>query len=238
MTVTILATRAEIDQAREELRRRNLSCLRSKLYRTLQRFRVLPGIRVGDHVKSWDVLTTADFIHQRLPKDAPILDLGAYASEILGVLHRLGFTALAGADLNAKLRRMPNADLIRYEVTDYMHTPFPDGAFAAITAISAIEHGFQSQALLSEVARLLRPGGYFVASFDYWPTKIDTRGQPLFGLDWRIFSRDEVLDFLREARTFGLEPDGPVQLDASSPVMHYAGKDYTFAWLALRKQDS
>ena len=129
------------------------------------------GVTVGDVIKSWDVLKTANFLRDRLPPETPVLDIGAYASEILSVLHRMKYSNLTGVDLNPRIKEMPFADHIRYEVADFMATPFPDGSFGAITAISVIEHGFQSERLLREISRLLRPGGYFIASFDYWPEK-------------------------------------------------------------------
>ena len=160
---------------------------------------------------------------------------GAYASEILSVLHRMKYSNLTGVDLNPRIREMPFADPIRYEVADFMATPFPDGSFGAITAISVIEHGFRSERLLREISRLLRPGGYFIASFDYWPEKVDTTGMDIFCMDWRIFSKAEVLAFIEEARGYDLSSCGEIDLEAEEKVIHWGGKDYTFAWLALRK---
>jgi len=193
------------------------------------------GVEVGDAIKSWDVLKTANFLRDRLPPETPVLDVGAYASEILSVLFRMKYSNLTGADLNPRIKEMPFSDRIRYEVADFMATPFPDGSFGGITAISVIEHGFQSERLLREISRLLRPGGYFISSFDYWPEKVDTTGVDIFGMDWRIFSKAEVLAFIEEAGAHGLSPCGEIDLEAEEKVIHWGGKDYTFAWLALRK---
>jgi SAM-dependent methyltransferase len=57
-----------------------------------------------------------------------------------------------------------------------MHTPFEDRSFSCITSISVIEHGFDGSRLVREVSRLLVRGGYFIASFDCWPEKIDSSG--------------------------------------------------------------
>jgi SAM-dependent methyltransferase len=192
-------------------------------------------VQVGDHLKSWDVLKTASFIEQRISKDSPILDLGAYASEILCILHRLGYSRLTGVDLNPDVKMMPYARDIRYEVSDFMHTPFDNESFAVITAISVIEHGFNGQALLAEVSRLLRPGGDFIASFDYWPEKVDTTGVRFFGMDWKIFSEQEVLAFIDDAREYALSLSGEVNLKAVEKTINCAEMSYTFAWLALRK---
>lgn len=238
MTVHVLESRSEIDRARKELERRGLSCLSPLPLRILRASGLIRGVSVGDYIKSWDVLQTARFIEDHVPRSAPVLDIGAYASEILCVLHRLQYSALRGVDLNPKVALMPHAGLIRYEVANFLRTPFQDESFCAITAISVIEHGLDSRVLLSEVSRLLSRGGCFIASFDYWPKKIDTTGVRIFGLDWQILSEAEVVNLIHEAQEVGLSLCGTVSLHAEEPIIRWAGRSYTFAWLALRKVEA
>ena len=236
MTVKVLQQKSEFKNARRQLRRRGISNMTgSWITRIVHRLKLRSIITVGHIAKSWDVLITVDFIQEHLQTADSILDIGAYTSEILCVLHRLKYTALTGIDLDPNVVRMPFADKIRYEIGDFMHTHFADGTFVAITAISVIEHGFQTRALLKEITRLLRPGGYFIASFDYWPDKLDTSDINMYGMDWRIFSRKEVLALLDEAKEYGLSLCGPAQLTAAQPAVELAGKSYTFAWLAFKK---
>jgi SAM-dependent methyltransferase len=237
MTAAVLLSKSEIDAARDALRRMGASCISPWPIPLLRRLGILGGVNLGDRLKSWDILTTATFIKDRLPRETPILDIGAYASEILSVLYRMNYSNLAGVDLNPRIKEMPFANHIRYEVADFMATPFPDESIGAITAISVIEHGFRSGRLLREISRLLRPGGYFIASFDYWPEKVDTTGMDFFGMDWRIFSKSEVLAFIEEARGYGLSPCGDIDLEAGEKVIHWGGKDYTFAWISLWKNE-
>jgi SAM-dependent methyltransferase len=231
---SVLKIKSEMKSARVEMRRYGISCLTPWIWRRLQVIGLFKGVTVGDAIKSWDVLKTSTFLRDHLPGETPVLDVGAYASEILSVLHRMKYSNLVGIDLNPRIKEMPFANYIRYEVADFMATPFPDGSFGAITAISVIEHGFRGERLLREISRLLRPGGYFIASFDYWPEKVDTTGMDIFGMDWRIFSKEEVLAFIEEARAYGLSSCGEIDLDAKEKVIHWGGKGYTFAWLALR----
>jgi SAM-dependent methyltransferase len=235
MSAKALRFKWEIDNARLELNRRGLSFTGSWWGNALDRLGMSNRIKVGDYLKSWDVLKTANFLEERVSRDAPILDIGAFASEIVCVLHRLGYSNVFGVDLDPHLKLMPFARAIHYEVANFMHTPFENESFQAITAISVIEHGFKSKALLLEMSRLLRPGGYFIASFDYWPQKVDTTGVLVFGMDWRIFSEEELLQFIEEAHAYGLAPAGEVNLQAQDAPISYAEKDYTFAWLALQK---
>ena len=222
--------------ARAELARDGLSLVRHGALAGLGRRLGLEAFSYGDVRKSWDVLSTARFLQEHVGRVQAVVDFGAYHSEISGVLSLLGYSNLHAIDLNPRLQRGPFADRIQYRVGDYLASGFPDAGFAAITSISAIEHGHSVDRLLAEVSRLLQPGGYFVASTDYWPDKIDTRGVQFFGMDWTIFSADELAALFESARRHGLVPAGTLEYGAAEPAIHFAGRDYTFAWLALRKQ--
>ena len=201
-----------------------------------QRFGV-ERLCIGDPRKSWDVLATATFLEERLPKEAPIVDFGAYRSEITAVLHRMGYTNLSGVDLNPRVVRGPFRERIGYRVADYRATGLAAGSFGAVTAISAIEHGRSVERVFMEAARLLSPGGFFVGSTDYWPEKVDTTGERVFDMDWTVFSASEMAGLLDAARGHGLEPAGPVDFAAGEPVIRFLGRRYTFAWFALRRMD-
>ncbi|MFA6176125.1 MAG: class I SAM-dependent methyltransferase, partial [Phycisphaerae bacterium] len=151
-------------------------------------------------------------------------------------LHKLGYSILTGIDLNSNLQKMPYPKTIRYEIANFMNTKFADASFQAITSISVIEHGFNGASLLKEMSRLLKPGGCFISSFDYWPEKIDTTGQNFFGMDWKIFSKNEIADFINEATAYNLFPVGTMDYTSGDKAIDYWGKQYTFAWLALEKK--
>ena len=238
MTLHVLQDWAQITKARQELVNRGVSQLDrtpSLLRSLLTSLGLGHGMAVGDMVKSWDVLATVDFLVEHVKKDQPVLDIGCYASEVLIALHALGYSHLAGVDLNPHLSRMPYQDSIRYEVADFRHTPFEDASFQAITSISVIEHGFDGPALLKEMSRLLKVGGYLITSFDYWPAKIDTTGTTFFGMEWRIFSREEVIQFVADAASHGLKPVGELTFDSKDSPIATAGKQYTFGWLVLQR---
>lgn len=237
MLFEVLRSSREIDAAREELERRRLSCLDPGWKAWPRRLGLLREVAVGDRIKSWDVLKTAQFIEGHVAKDGPVLDIGAYSSEILCILHRLGYSALSGIDLNPKLQRMPYGRSIRYDQGNFLHTRYADGSFDAITAVSVIEHGFDADALLQEAGRLLRPGGYFIASFDYWPEKLSTDGIVMFGMSWQIFSADEVRAFADQAGACGFERSAPLEGTAGEQPISCEGRDYTFGWLVLRKRE-
>jgi SAM-dependent methyltransferase len=235
MTMQVLQNKFQITSARQALVRRGVSFAESSFRALIRRLGFVRGIALGDTVKSWDVLSTLNFIDQHLQNNEPILDIGCYASEVVVALHKLGYSNLTGVDLNSNIQRMPHQDSIRYEVANFMQTKFEDASFQAITSISVIEHGFQGQSLLREMSRLLRPGGYFIASFDYWPERIDTTGIKFFGMEWKIFSKEDVTEFISEAEGYRLFPVGEVTYGVKDKVIDCGGKQYTFGWLVLTK---
>lgn len=235
MVMQVLQNNAQIALSRQLLKDKGASSMESPFRSFLRRHGLVSGVVLGDHVKSWDVLETLNFIELNVQKNEPILDIGCYASEIIIALHKSGYSNLTGADLNPDLKQMPCQGIIRYENTNFMQTPFADASFKAITSISVIEHGFDGPALLKEMSRLLQPGGYFIASFDYWAEKIDTTGIKFFGMDWKIFSRQEVADFIEQAAGYALNPVGDLHYECQETPIECGGKKYTFGWLALKK---
>lgn len=238
MTLAVLQTAEQARDARLQMRHRGVSRLPPAWLDPLLELAGADWLRWGDGRKSWDVWKSADFLQANLPPESPVLDLGAYRSEILPVLHRLGFTRLHGIDLNPAVRRGPHRDAVQYSVEDFYRTSFPADSFAAVTSISAIEHGLDLPRLLGEVSRILRPGGYFLCSTDYWPEKIETNGIKIFDMSWTIFSADEISVLIDSIRPLGLVPVGPLEFGAVAPVVRHAGRAYTFAWLALQKKPS
>jgi SAM-dependent methyltransferase len=236
MAMEVLQNRGQISRARQKLVEKGASIISSPLTAFLRRIGFVDGINVGDKVKSWDVLSILNFIEGRVQKNEPILDIGCYASEVIVALHKIGYTSLTGVDLNSQIDQMPHGDSICYEIVDFKQTRFEDASFKAITSTSVIEHGFEGQVLLKEMSRLLKPHGYFIASFDYWPEKVDTTGVKFFGMDWKIFSRQDVTDFIERAGAYGLAPVGELHYDGQEATVKYGHRKYTFGLLALEKK--
>jgi SAM-dependent methyltransferase len=231
----ILKSKNQVSSGRKELRQRQTDCASSFAEKPLRRFGLIKGVDVGDRGKSWDVLQTVRFLEEHLPKDVPILDLGARGCEILPILHRLGYSDLTGIDLDAGILKMPHADDIRYLTGDFLRMNFEGRTFGGITAISVIEHGFDSRGLLGMLSRALMPGEFFVASGDYWPEKIDTTGSTAYGMVWIIFSREEIVSFIEQGKGFGLHPVGDMDFEARERVVNWGGRRYNFAWMTIQK---
>jgi ubiquinone/menaquinone biosynthesis C-methylase UbiE len=238
MSIEVLARSADNLTAREQMRRRGLDCSTPRVARWLRRAHLLGGVNVGLRQKSWDVLKTLEFLDRHVEKVNPILDLGAHTSEMLLSLQKMGFSELTGIDLDPEVAQMPSGGAIKYITGNLMQTPFPDESFAAVTAISVIEHGFSAPRMFGEVSRLLKAGGYFVGSTDYWPEKVDTQNIRLYGTDWTIFSKEELLNVVEEAAKYQLTPVGPIHLDARKATIRWLEKNYTFAWFAFQKSSS
>lgn len=236
MTLEVLHSEDQIRTARRQLKARGLSYVTPSWKRFLHRYSPTPKMNIGDELKSWDMLKTVEFVERHARKNDAILDLGAFGAELPFILHALGFSGIVGVDLNPDVVKMPLAGAVRYEIGDFMHTGYADDSFSFITAISVIEHGFKGEALAAELGRLLRPGGHFIASFDYWPDKVSTDGVNIFGMSWTIFSKLEVEQFIAMAKSTGLVPYGPLEFSAGDKPISCFGRDYTFAWIVLQKQ--
>ncbi len=240
MVMEVLKDKKQIQESRKTMIKNHTSIIDGYPKRTLRSVLARLGvvgdeIAIGDYIKSWDVLRTLDFLENNVGKKEHILDIGCFASEILLSSYKADFRELSGVDLNSELDRMESYGCIQYQQSNFMETTYPNETFKAITSISVIEHGYDKERLIKEMTRLLAPGGYFIASFDYWQDKIDTSGIKIFGLDWLIFSEQDVLDLIEYAAEYGMTPVNQLDFSVKDKVIKWGGKAYTFGWLVLQK---
>ena len=216
-----LKSREENDQARLRLEKKSCSALSHGL---------------GDRFKSWDLELAINILEQYANKKSNILDIGAFCSEMCPSLSMLGYQNLYAVDLNPKILEQAFSDSIHYAVGDFYHTASVDGSFDAVTAISVIEHGYDPSTMFAEISRILKPGGLFIASYDYWPEKVPTDNVVSFGMSWTIFSQSEVEALVEHANTHGLQLLGEQKdLVANEPHIRYNGFNYTFGLAAFKK---
>jgi SAM-dependent methyltransferase len=217
-----LKSREQNDLARQRLEEKNCSVL---------------SHGIGDRFKSWDLEIAIDILDNHVKKTANVLDIGAFCSEMCPSLSMLGYKNLYAVDLNKKLLEQPFADRIHYAIGDFYHTAAVDSSFHAVTAISVIEHGYDPDTMFAEISRVLKPGGLFIASYDYWPEKISTESVVSFGMEWIIFSRPEVEAMIDHAAKYDLELlDSQRDYAAGEPHIRYNGFNYTFGLAVFKKK--
>lgn len=243
--IYVLKSWQEIQNCRAELKERKLDFtepLKTRIWRLLFdvrfRYRLLPP--QPDVTKSWDVAKATEIIESVVSsKQYPILDMGCFNSEILYVLHALGYNSLHGCDLNPICRWMPFWHRIQYRVADLTHTPYPPHYFAAVTCLSVIEHGVPIDKLIQEVHRILRPGGVFIFTTDYDATGKEHLIPPdfrMFGQNWTIFDRTSLHNLIQGFKDVGfslLKPD-EIQYTHSECPIYWHGQNYTFVMVAMK----
>jgi len=118
-------------------------------------------------------LETINALYQRLiPAQADVLDLMAsHDSHLQGCsprsLHVLGLNA---QELDAN--RVATEQLVR-DLNQSKTLPFDDASLDAVVCTASVEYLVQTSDIFTEVLRILRPGGVFVATFSnrWFPTK-------------------------------------------------------------------
>lgn len=239
--IRVLPSLEAVTQARVELTARGIGYAHSDQppgalpVRLLRRVGLLPSPFAPDPIKSWDVLMAVEALTLNDGRSTAILDLGCKNSAICPCLAALGFTNLHGIDLDRSVRRQPTFGPIRWHVGDFYNCPFSDCTFDAIVAISTIEHGLDLARLTKEISRLLVPGGLFVFSTDYHQNKLEASDLRPYGLEWTIFSQDDVIQLLRLFREHGLTPAGDLRFDQQESPIRWMGLAYTFLFGVLRK---
>lgn len=98
-----------------------------------------------------------------------ILNLGAgegdYDAMIASHADHLYSCDLNEADVAFAREFNKGNDKITYQVEDGLNLSFPDNHFDVITCMEVIEHVGQPEQLLSEIKRVLKPGGHLLMTF-------------------------------------------------------------------------
>jgi SAM-dependent methyltransferase len=122
-----------------------------------------------------------------IASSAPALDLGTSTGTNLRMLSELGFTDVTGLDLNDEaIRWCAEKGLGTVRKGDVCELPFADLSFDLVLATDIVEHVDDDGRALSEIRRVLRPGGAAVISV------------PAFASLWGL--QDEVAHHKRRYR--------------------------------------
>lgn len=102
----------------------------------------------------------SDF-EQKLGKKGRFLDVGCAAGEFLWAAKERGWE-YEGVDPSSEFIRIGREHLgVEGRVCLLEDAKFPDNYFDAVTMSSVLEHIYNPYELLSEIRRILKPGGYF-----------------------------------------------------------------------------
>ena len=109
---------------------------------------------------------------------------------------------------------------------------------AAVTCLSVLEHGVPLVPFLSEVTRILRPGGILALSTDYDENPPQTDGKSAYGQPVHIFSPAQIKDLVANAQHRGLSLLGDLtdlSHDERPVRWRRMGLDFTFILLIFKK---
>jgi len=91
----------------------------------------------------------------------PVLDVGCWDGQF--ITHVVSDQRVIGVDVSASaLRRARASGLIPVRAQAEVGLPFKSKTFATVVAAEIIEHVFDTEALVHELVRLVKPGGWLV----------------------------------------------------------------------------
>ncbi len=168
-----------------------------------------------------------DVALQLLPPGRQLLDIGCGNGDLIlraaprferVVGLELADTQLARAHMQLRRVGHRNATLVQANLDRGL--PFVDGQFDTVSAIAVLAFTFDPLALLSEIGRVLRPGGYLVAevlNLGYAPRRLAVLGGGLPGYTscygWEgghlhNFTRKSLVNLLRRSGFDALQTTG------------------------------
>ncbi len=109
----------------------------------------------------WDEDLFSGIVRSHLRPDFHVLDIGAGAGIVPQMNFRGEVARVAGIDLDPRVRENPHLDEGRVGTVESL--PWPDESFDLAFSDNVLEHLEHPQAVFSEIRRVLKPGGRFLA---------------------------------------------------------------------------
>lgn len=198
--------------------------------------------------KNWDDDLFRERILASLKPEAALLDVGAGA----GIVPQMNFRGRArrvcGVDPDPRVTANPHLDEGREGVGE--HIPWEDGSFDVVVADNVLEHLDHPAEVFREVARVMRPGGLFLAKtpnrthympliarltptrFHRWVNRMRGReAEDTFPTRYRANCR---ADLHRLAAEVGLEVEAIELVEGRPEYMRLTAPTYALGWLYER----
>ncbi len=156
----------------------------------------------------------------RYVKDGTLLDIGCGSGMYLALMKALGWKRVVGVDINQEaLKRARQVLDIEVHCGSLPTLKLAAGSFDAVTLSHTLEHVGDPVALLTEIHRLLKPGGQLAIVVP----NIDSVSSRAYGVDW--FALDvprHLVSFNRRTLTAAVTQTGfTVESLGSSPQSTY-----------------
>jgi len=133
---------------------------------------------------------------------ATIMEVGCSGGHLLSdLLHAFPGAEIIGADytlntLQALGARLPTIPLLQFDLT---HCPLPDACCDAVVALNVLEHIEHDDLAMTQMSRILRPGGIVVVEVPAGPSLFDSYDEHLMH-----FRRYRMAELIALARNSGL----------------------------------
>lgn len=168
---------------------------------------------------------TAKHALSRMPVESTdtVLDLGTGSGYALRALRETQNIA-AGYGIDGSPQMVSNArsyttdNAVEFYVADFHSLPFPDNSVDHVWSMEAFYYATQPQKALSEIRRILRPGGTFYCAVNFFEESTHTHHwQEQVNVEMQLWNRQDYRDAFKEAGLYVAQQDTIPDLEVEIP---------------------